>query len=494
MSVLVQPVAVNPEVRRKKPWVRPWALAVPILVLLFCLPLLRPLRQPGRASQDEQLRLATIAALVEHRSDSGPLAERLAIDTHQFVLSGHVFSADQKVYSDQPPMLAFLMSGPALLLYWLGFSLRASSVFTPYILTLLGVTLPVAGAAGLVYRMGRIFELKRQWRTGLAAAVVFGTGLISYAVVLNAHAPAAVLVMASVGCLVHIAASSSPSRGGAWLILAGFCAALAATIDPSAVIFLILLLVAVPALRLRLPLRIGGMILYIFGAAPPIVLYAMLTVPLTGDLLPGSMHPEMAVHHRLVLDEPAIDATADSSFVAQPTDFDDALDANPPAPTLWQKMWRGVGTFFWTFIGEHGVLVHFPVVVFGVFGMFAVMHRHWPGTTKILAATSAIATLIGIIGFCISRYGATTADFGNRWLLVFLPFLFFWAGAWLRRPHTIPAWTLAAVLLAFSVLVSLVGATNPMPAGGYSRYTAMSAFHQLLQPSPQIEGTALAAR
>ncbi len=31
----------------RKPYVRPWALATPILVLVVCLPLLRPLRQPG---------------------------------------------------------------------------------------------------------------------------------------------------------------------------------------------------------------------------------------------------------------------------------------------------------------------------------------------------------------------------------------------------------------------------------------------------------------
>src|SRR5271170_5926396 len=132
--------------------------------------MLRPLRSPGQASDDEQLRLATIAALVEHCSDPGPLANRLAIDTSRFVIPSHAISADHGVYSDQPPMLAFLLSGPAWVLDRLGYPLRESSVFSAYIITLLGVTLPVAGAAGLVYRMGRIFELKRKWRTALAAA------------------------------------------------------------------------------------------------------------------------------------------------------------------------------------------------------------------------------------------------------------------------------------------------------------------------------------
>jgi len=484
----------NIEQRKRKPYVRPWALATPIIVLLFCLPLLRPLRHPGRASDDETLRLATISALVDHVSDPGPLYERLAIDTDKFILPSHYIRVDHRVYSDQPPMLAFLLSGPALVLQWMGYPLSGNSVLVPYLLTLLGVTLPVAGAAGLVYRMGRIFELRRQWRTALAAAVVFGTGLISYAVVLNPHVPAAVLVLASAGCLVHLSASENPSRGGGWLVLAGFCAALAATIDLSAIIFLGLFIVVVAVMRLPWALRIGGIILYLFGATPAILLHATLTIPLTGNLLPPSMHPELTVHRRLYVEEPAIDASPDFTEIDRPIDTDDALDENFPAPSIWQKSLRGMSTFVWTFIGEHGLLVHFPVVLLGLAGMLAVMHRHWPGTTKVLAAASAIAVVAGVIGYGASRYGETTADFGNRWLIVFLPILFFWAGAWLRRPHTSLAWSVAAMLLIFSVLVSLIGATDPMPIGGYSRYTAASALRDLFKTPPPFEGTALADR
>jgi hypothetical protein len=342
--------------------------------------------------------------------------------------------------------------------------------------------------------MGRIFELRRQWRTALAAAVVFGTGLISYAVVLNAHVPAAVLVLAAAGCLVHIIGSETPARGGAWIVLAGFCAALAATIDLSASIFLILLLAVIPALRLPATLRVGGIILFLFGATPPILLHASLTIPLTGNLLPGEMHPELAIHRRMLIDEPAIDASPDSFDAYQPADLADDPDANPPPPTLWQRIVHNITSFTWTLVGEHGLLVHFPVVILGVAGMFAVMHRHWPLTIKILAADSAIAAIIGIVGFSISRYGPATAAFGNRWLIVFLPLLFFWAGAWLRRPHSAPAWAIAAILLAFSVLVSLVGATDPMPAGGYSKYTAISALRDLVNSPPQVVHTALADR
>jgi hypothetical protein len=480
--------------RPGKRYVRPWALATPIAVLLFCLPLLRPLRHPGQTSGDEQLRLATIAALAEHRAGSVPLFERLAIDTSQFIPSSHVISVGGRIYSDQPPMLAFVLSGPARVLEWMGYHLQDNSVLVPYLLTLLGVTLPVAGAAGLVYRMGRIFELRRQWRTALAAAVVFGTGLISYGVVLNPHVPAAVLVLAAAGCLVHLVASENPSRGGVWLVLAGFCAALAATIDLSASIFLLLLVVVIPVMRLPTALRLGGIMLYLLGAAAPILLHASLTVPLTGNILPGYMHPELALHRRILVDEPAVDAAPDNLDAYQPADLADDPDVSPPPPTFWQQIGRGIGGFAWTLVGEHGLLVHFPVVILGVVGMFAVMHRHWPLTTKVLAAASAIAALVGIVGYSMAHNGPAPAAFGNRWLIVFLPLLFFWSGAWLRRPHRTLAWAMAGLLLAFSILVSLIGATDPMPAGGYSKYTAVSALRDLFISPPPVIHTALADR
>jgi hypothetical protein len=478
--------------------VRPWALAVPILVLLICLPLLRPLRHPGQASLDEELRLATISSLVEHRHDSGQLAEKLAIDPATVMPSNHVFAVNNRVYSDQPPMLAFLLSGPYWVLRAIGYRMRENSTLAPYLLTLLGSTLPAAATAGLVYRMGRIFELKRPWRTGLAAAVVFATGLISYAVVLNPHVPAAALVMAAAGCLIHLAASKTPSRGGGWIVISGLCAGLAATIDLSASIFLLLFLAVIPALRLPVALRVGGIVLFIFGAAPALLLHATLVVPLTGNLLPGAMHPELAIHRRFAsLDEmtPPIDALPDSAFLNyEPGDLENDPQLDPTTPTLFQKITRGTGKIVWTLLGEHGLLAHFPVVLLGIIGMSAVMHRHWPMTTKILAASGAIGALVGIVGFSFAPYGAATADFGNRWLLVFLPFLLFWVGAWLRRPHHAVMWWVAGVLLTFSIAVSLIGTTDPMPAGGYSRYTPESALRNLLHPPPPITQEALADR
>jgi hypothetical protein len=472
--------------REKRPYVRPWALATPIAVLLVCLPLLRPLHHPGQASVDEELRLATISALVENPPiPDSTLASRLAIDKRRAFPHAHVITVNRQFYSDQPPMLAFLLSGPYRILYAMGYRLHDYSVLVPYLLTLLGATLPAAACAGLIYRMGRIFELHRRWRAGLAAAVVFGTGLISYAVVLNAHVPAAFLVLSSAGCLVHVAASKTPARGGGWLMLAGFCAALAATIDLAAAFFVLPMLVVIGVVHLRPALRVGGMVLYVIGAMIPIMLHAALTIPTTGNILPGSMHPELAAHFVMPGPIDQLDSASDPAL-------DDSADDDPSDSTgILQSTWRFISRVFSSLLGTHGLLVHFPVVIIGFTGMLAVMHRHWPATTKTLAAISATAIIIELLAFSFSHQSAT-AGFANRWLIVFLPMLLFWAGAWLRRKHHPVVWTAVGVLLAFSVTVSLIGATDPLPRTGYDRYTVAGAVHNMLYPPSPISPTALA--
>ena len=66
-------------------------------------------------------------------------------------------------------------------------------------------------------------------------------------------------------------------------------------------------------------------------------------------------------------------------------------------------------------------------------------------------------------------------------------FLLFWSGAFLRRSHNAVTWTLVGVLLAFSVVTSLIGATNPYPPGGYDSYTPVAALHDLMHTAPAPE-------
>lgn len=461
--------------------VRPWGLATPILVLLVALPLLRPLRHPDpmRVSDDEMLRLATIQSLVEQ---GNLIIDHTAPpDVHGAILiNGHR-------YSSQTPGLAAMLVGPYWVIQRLGYNLHDNSVLVPYLLTLIGATLPVALAGGLVYRMGRLFELRRMWRMVLAFALVFGGGLISYATVLNAHAPAAAMVLATAACLIHLGSANSPGRGVGWLLSAGLFAGVAMIIEPTAAIFFILLSGVILAMRWPIGLRLGGVVLYAIGAMPAILLHVALTVPAYGSWIPAEM---------LLPRRPA-DAWPAAVTVQSPTtvELHSFYEDETSVPTVWMSIGKTTGRLLEALFGAHGLFSHFPLAILALFGIGAVMHRHWPASTKALAVAAAAGGAVIIGATVLSRAEWSSAMFASRWFIVFLPLLLFWIGAWLRRGHRPLSWTLAGILLGFSVTVSLIGASNPYPRGGFDEYTPVAVLRDR-SPTPvltaPVHGKALA--
>jgi hypothetical protein len=443
--------------------VRPWALSPPIIVLMICLPLLRPLRYPlpGDMSDDETSRWATVMALVERQT--------FAIDQTPFVVTSQKIRVGDATYSDQPPVMGLLLSGPYWLIHHFGFTFSNNPALVEYLLTLCAVTLPTAAAAGMLYRMSRIFELSRPWRAGLALAVVLGSGLISYATVLNPYAPAAALVLLAAAILVQVSLVNTPLRSGGYLIAAGLFACLAAAIDPAAIVFTVLFIGVILAMRWRWSLRIGGVLMYVIGMLPPALLHVSLSMPITGDWRLGLA--QIPVHQKLVL------PIAHAAPPAGLTDSDDEIPDAPP--TMWQKLAAFLGRLTGAFFGSHGLLTHFPILLLGFAGVGIVMHRHWPGTTKTLAIMSTAGMIIVILRYVWIVDDWATAMFAVRWYVVFLPLTLFWAGAWVRRHHHPAVWATAATLLVFSTVVSILGATDPMPKEGYDRYTPAAALGKL---------------
>ncbi|HEV7300965.1 MAG TPA: hypothetical protein VGN72_16480 [Tepidisphaeraceae bacterium] len=458
--------------RDSRKHVRPWALAVPILVLLICLPLLRPLRHadPRQISDHEIARLATVQAMVERGT--------LALDFDTFQPEQNVIEVREEFYADQPPVFSALLASAYWSMHRLDVTFATHPALVTYLLTVLGTTLPAAGIAGLVYRMGRLFELPRIWRTALAAVVVFGGGVLAYATVLNEHVPAAALVMSSAACLVHIALIKRRLSASVWLTLAGFCAALAMTVDLTAAAFAPLLggvVLALPWSRLT---RAGALLLYILGMVPPILLHLALTIPVTGDWRPGNLHPELAAPLALAPYD-AFDSD----------DWDDDLTDNGYGTLVLRSLIRVGDTLF----GGNGLLSHFPILILGALGISMVMHRHWPNSTKMLAVASAAAAIGVIVLAAIDQPG--DPGYASRWFVVVMPMLTFWIGAWLRRPHRPLSWALAGIVLAFSTLITFIGATGPLPRDGFTGYTAADAFDRLITgQSPEIAPSFVAAR
>ncbi len=132
------------------------------------------------------------------------------------------------------------------------------------------------------------------------------------------------------------------------------------------------------------------------------------------------------------------------------------------------------------------MLSHFPVLIVGILGIFAVMHRHWPQTTKLLAGSCGIAALAILVGCCLVTRNGPGSMFASRWFIVFMPILLFWCGAWLRRRHHPLTWTVAGLLLLFSMAVTLIGASNPFPRSGYDGYSASQALANLVHPEATV--------
>src|SRR5262249_33499170 len=133
---------------RHRPLVRPWALSAPILVLVLALPMLRPLRHPADVSDDEALRLATITALVQHRTlalEVPPIVEpQLAAqqlgtesgsDPSDLTDLDRLIQVHGRSYSAQPPVMAVLLSFPAWVMSKMGLGPQENLSLVAYVLT-----------------------------------------------------------------------------------------------------------------------------------------------------------------------------------------------------------------------------------------------------------------------------------------------------------------------------------------------------------------------
>ena len=469
------PIKVLQNLRRymQRPLVRPWALAGPVIVLMLCLPLLRPLRQPDTRqwSDREQLTTSTIQALVEQHS--------LAIDKTVFGDNpAAVRHEDGALYSPYSPMYPVLLAP----IYWVllkqGLDYSDNLIFVQYLMVLIGSAIPAAMSVGMVYRLARVFELRRSMRVVVGLAAIMGGGLISYAVVLSPHTLAAYLLLIAVTLISHLAVTAHPYREVGLALVAGMMAAVAVAIDPPAATVAVLLCLVLLAMRWSRSFRVGAVILYVAGAVPVVAVQLLLMHAAGGAVV--------ASPRVMQVFEPA-SVTAVMNPTAREL-MSDAADDTDGAPTRIEVAWNyvagGIGRILEGLLGEHGLLSHFPVLIIGVLGSMLVLHRNWTATTKMLAVVPLGATLLLVIIYAWSEHGVARS-YGAPWYVCVSPIVLLWGGAWIRRPHRPQSWVLAGAVLAFSVAVGVVGMSNPEPQGGYRGYTFAQASMNLFADPAQ---------
>ena len=453
----------------QRPLIRPWALAGPVLIVALCLPLLRPLRDPDHRhwTDQEQLTTATVQAIVEQHT--------LALDKTVFAGNPAAIRHLNATYSPYPPLYPLLLAPCYWVMLKQGLSFNDDLIFVQYLLTLVGSALPAAMCAGLIYRLGRIFELPRFLRAILGFAAVVGGGLISYAVTLAPFTLAACLMLLAVSCISHLAVTRHTFRELGLALVGGLLAALAAAIEPTALVFAILLCLPLLLMRWAVSLRIGAVILYMLGAA--IVLASHLL------LLHASGQVSLFARHDAPMATPAMRIL--EPLTVQPTinNPDWSGDDTDTDQTVIQRAWGSVanwiGRLLEGLIGGHGLLSHFPALALGLLGAMLILHRNWTSYTKTLALITLGAALAALLVFIVVDPN-TPGSYGTPWFVCLSPLLLWWGGAWLKRPHRNQSWVMAGVVLAFSVTVGVIGMTNPTPRGGYRGYTFADATFRIL--------------
>ncbi len=440
--------------RREAPVVRPWAIAGPVLVLLLAAPLIRPLFAPAGTTDREAMTLEAVRSVLRHHS--------LAIDPARIRNAEAVYHNGKTFFSADAPVFSVVLASVGYVIERAGITLDENPVLFEYLLIFFAITLPTALASGLIYRMARSFELRRWWRMLIAVSSVLATGWFSYSVILMPHALAAALVTAAATSVWYIAAAKKPMLAVGWLAGGGFCAALAATIEPNSAWMLPLLPLVVLALRLPGRVRFIGVLLVIAGAAAPLVLHTSINTAITGDVLPPRLH--------------ASQFAANAAPVLVGSSLD---DIEPVDASLWVAIGRGLNRLIVFTIGTHGIFSHFPALVIAAAGLLMVLHRHWTGVLKWIAGGVLAAIVLQLMIRMTIRVDLVQLSFAAPGMVAMLPLLMLFSGAWLRRRHSGLVWTVAGIALGISVLITLIGATDPAPQNGFTHYTAAEAVERL---------------
>jgi hypothetical protein len=434
-----------------EPKIRPWAILTPVLVLIVVLPLLQPLISPQTASHSERLMIDTARAIAEGKG--------LTLDSSWTGKPGTI-DVNGRTVSSAPPAYAVLLAGPMWLMNYCGFTGPDDEAVVRYLLTLVGVAIPVAIGAGVVYRMGRLFELPRPQRAMLACLCVFGCGWISYATVLNNHAPAAAMLLCACACLLYVAAASKPRRVIWILLLGGMLAALAGAVDPWTLPIVLPLPLVVLAMQLPTSTRVIGLLLLTLGAAPIAWMHCAWSLSTFGTILPPSST-------QMLMDMAGVGS--DHSTLHRLGD-------------LFSRLLTAT-------LGKHGLFSHFPLLIVAIVGLVLVLRRHWPSHAKMLAAITFVGSIAVIMTASTRDRGFDGSQFAVQWFVVFSPLLMFWLGAVIRRDLH-PRLKFAIALLAiFGITVSILGARTPLPSQRFTTHTALGAAQKWIstdtQPDPQ---------
>ena len=344
-------------------------------------------------SWNDRSRFATINALVTN---------------HNFIIEHVYFTTGDKVfinghfYSDKPPLFSVLAAVPFFFLHLVGFNFSHNPALLTFITAVLVMFLPLCGFFWLLYYWCK-HNLKKLEDKFLLLDVLFlaaGTALLPFTTQLNNHLPTAILLGVAVLIFYYRPVWRSSS-----LVLMGACLGLTTTFDLSAgfvlALFGLLLLVNLYKEDFGLNKKIKS--IFIFGAVAliPIFIHCLVNIQITGDVWPGSMHPEF--------------------FNYPSSQFTDAnlTGAGFAVSSFWDWL-----KYLWLLtFGERGFFLHNPVILLGfiltIINLKKVVNKNWWYNLFVL-----ISTIVIILYYSLFGKGGGGGAYSVRWFIVFIPLFF----------------------------------------------------------------------
>jgi len=420
--------------------------------------------------------------------------ETWIIDESPFSRTVDRILVDGHFYSDKPPVLSFIASGVYAILHkglhlsldasWCDFDegpchCRALCDDNPdwayYLLTLTLVGIPSALMLALFYHMTGFLGLDNPAALLLTATLGLATPIFPYSTVFNSHLPTAACLLFSFYALLRARWPRAQDLRHAhwWLLVAGFLAALAFTLDLGAGLFLVAffgyvafapptplpprpasprpisvpLSLCVSALRLRVfrhrawPYLLGGLL--------PIACIILLDYQIVGNPLPPYMYT--------------------SGYDYPGSRFPQTIAGNrsPENVAIY-----GLRLLF----GDHGLFALSPILIWAVVALVQVWrdrNHPWRPLAVLIGTTSGLFSLYFIL--FTDNFGG--AAYGPRWYTAFIPLLFLFIAIKRRKEKpkngkatqkfahlsfsNLPLAVLFLALTAISLINSYYGALNP---------------------------------
>lgn len=361
---------------------------------------------------------------------------------------------DGYFYSDKP-VISSIIGVP---FYWILFnifnlSFSNNGAIVVFILTFFLAVIPGALIGVFLFKTLLLFKLKEKKAMLLALSGALSTLIFTYSVTFNNHLLSAFFITIIIYIIFNLKINKLDVKNKKIsLIIIGFLASLNLFSDlVSGGIFFVLLCIYLflePELRKHL-------LYFVIGFVPIAILHSILTISITGDILPPSVHSEFWEYEG-------------SNFDA------DSLSGTSVKHNLKSFLIYGFHLIF----GYRGFLLYSPILIFGIIEIFRrIKNKDKFRNEGVLMFVFAIV-VIGYYSVFTDNFGGWS--YGIRWFVPLIPGLFIFSAMSFEKISLFQK-KLFYLFLVWSFLFAVVGAFEPWTDMWFSEFSFINNLRELLR-------------